>query len=175
MTGANGVIGLCLATTTNFQSLQLYPDTHSRRCVQIILTPGANITLLQWTGSQTGWTLEEPSSTQKKQAQRASSNVQRHVHGIWCVSGVVIKWGPGILVKGIQNFPRPGGGGVRHRVSSAYFSASNGCAEVAVKQAKRALQNNVNKNGELNWEKLTRALLQLRNTPDRETSKSPPS
>ena len=64
---------------------------------------------------------------------------------------------------------------MRHRVSSAYFSASNGCAEVAVKQAKRALQNNVNKNGELNWEKLTRALLQLRNTPDRETSKSPPS
>ena len=38
--------------------------------------------------------------------------------------------------------------GVQHRMSSAYFPASNGQEEVAVKQAKRALQNNVNKNGE---------------------------
>ena len=38
--------------------------------------------------------------------------------------------------------------GVWHPMSSAYFPASNGQEEVAVKQAKRALKNNVNKNGE---------------------------
>ena len=39
--------------------------------------------------------------------------------------------------------------GVQHSVSSTYFPASNGLAEVAIKQGKRALQNNVNENGEL--------------------------
>ena len=63
--------------------------------------------------------------------------------------------------------------GVHHRVSSAYFPQSNGRAEVAVKSAKRLLRSNVGPTGTLDNDKLLRALLQLRNTPDPDCNVSP--
>ena len=62
--------------------------------------------------------------------------------------------------------------GVEHRVSSAYFSQSNGRAEDTVKAAKRLLIANASPNGNLNND-LLRALLQLRNTPDPDCDMSP--
>jgi len=63
--------------------------------------------------------------------------------------------------------------GVTHRISSAYFPQSNGRAEVAVKLTKRLLEDNVDANGNLNTDKVVRALLQQRNTPDRDCQLSP--
>ena len=63
--------------------------------------------------------------------------------------------------------------GVRHRISSAYNPQSNGRAEVAVKSAKRLLRLNTGPTGSLNSDRLLRALLQLRNTPDPDCNLSP--
>ena len=63
--------------------------------------------------------------------------------------------------------------GIKHRLSSAYFPQSNGRAEVAIKFTKRLLQGNVGLNGSLNTDKIVRALLQQRNTPDRDCQLSP--
>ena len=63
--------------------------------------------------------------------------------------------------------------GVKHRVSSAYNPQSNGRAEVAVKSAKRLLRSNIGPTGSLDNDKLLRALLQLRNTPDPDCNVSP--
>jgi hypothetical protein len=63
--------------------------------------------------------------------------------------------------------------GVRHRVSSAYNPQSNGRAEVAVKSAKRLLRSNVGPGGTLDNDRLLRAMLQLRNTPDPDCNISP--
>lgn len=56
--------------------------------------------------------------------------------------------------------------GVRHRVSSAYLPSSNGRAELAVKAIKRLLMDNIDANGDLDNDKVLRALLMKRNTPD---------
>ena len=63
--------------------------------------------------------------------------------------------------------------GVRLRMSSAYHAQSNGRAEVAVKTVKRALRDNVGTDGKLDRDTFARALLLLRNTPDRDTGVSP--
>ena len=63
--------------------------------------------------------------------------------------------------------------GVHHRMSSAYLPSSNGRAEVAVKSVKRMLRDNVKENGNLDNDAFTRALLQMRNTPDRDDGRSP--
>ena len=56
--------------------------------------------------------------------------------------------------------------GVRHRVSSSYLPSSNGRAELAVKSTKRLLMDNIDSNGNLDTDKMVRALLTKRNTPD---------
>ena len=63
--------------------------------------------------------------------------------------------------------------GVRHRKSSSHFPQSNGRAEVAVKKCKRLLMENISATGSLNNDKLLRALLQVRNTPDPDCNVSP--
>ena len=63
--------------------------------------------------------------------------------------------------------------GVAHRLSSAYFPQSNGRAEVAVKHTNRLLEENVGINGNLNTDKVVCALLQQRNTPDKDCQLSP--
>ena len=54
--------------------------------------------------------------------------------------------------------------GVKHRLSSAGYPQSNGRAELAVKSAKRIIQEN-SVNGTLDNNKTTQAILQYRNTP----------
>ena len=63
--------------------------------------------------------------------------------------------------------------GVVHRVTTAYNPRSNKRAEVAVKSAKRMIRNNLSQTGSLNTDKMTRALLQHRNTPCAITGLSP--
>ena len=58
--------------------------------------------------------------------------------------------------------------GVNLTPSSAYFPQSNGRAEVAVRITKRILEDNTGPNGSLNNDNVVRALLQLRNTPDKD-------
>ena len=63
--------------------------------------------------------------------------------------------------------------GIHHRVSSVGFPHGNCRAEVAVKTAKRLLRAHMNPTGTLETVDITKALLQYRNTPDRDTGISP--
>ena len=54
---------------------------------------------------------------------------------------------------------------IRWRKSSANFPQSNGRAEPAIKSCKRMLRNNTGADGSLDTAKVTKALLQYRNTP----------
>ena len=60
-----------------------------------------------------------------------------------------------------------------HRVSSAYHPHSNLRAETAVKSGKRLLMDNTKLDGSPDWDKVIRALMQHRNTPDTEYNLSP--
>ena len=63
--------------------------------------------------------------------------------------------------------------GVHHRVSSVAYPHSNQRAELAVKSMKRLLRENVGGDGKLNTDSFQRAVMQYRNTPDRDTERSP--
>ena len=62
---------------------------------------------------------------------------------------------------------------VRNRISSAYFPHSNLRAEQGVRTVKRILRGNVGPNGTLDCNEVARALLNYRNTPDRDLKRSP--
>ena len=63
--------------------------------------------------------------------------------------------------------------GVRHRVSSVAYPHSNQRAELAVKSMKRLCRNNTSMNGGLDNDRFLRAVMAYRNTPDRDTERSP--
>ena len=63
--------------------------------------------------------------------------------------------------------------GVEHRVSSAYNPHANLRAETAVKSMKRLISNNTGVSGSLNTNAFLAAILNYRNTPDRDTGLSP--
>ena len=58
-------------------------------------------------------------------------------------------------------------------MSSAYFPQSNGRAELGVKTSKRLLRSNTGPTGCLDHDRVGRAMLQLRNTRDPDSSLSP--
>ena len=59
--------------------------------------------------------------------------------------------------------------GIHHRISSVANPHANARAELGVKQVKRMLRTNVGAYGTVDTAKFTRAILQVRNTPDRDT------
>ena len=63
--------------------------------------------------------------------------------------------------------------GVHQRLSSVAFPHSNCRAEIGVKTAKRLIMDNTGPNGNLDTNKLQRAILQYRNCPDPTTGLSP--
>ena len=63
--------------------------------------------------------------------------------------------------------------GIEHRTSSAYFPKSNLRAESAVKSAKRVVLDNSNLDGSPDLDRISRAIMQHRNTPDSEYGLSP--
>ena len=63
--------------------------------------------------------------------------------------------------------------GAAHRLSSAYSPNSNCRAEVRVKAGKRLLRDKVGPGGNLDSEKMMRAMLEYRNMPDRNLKLSP--
>ena len=63
--------------------------------------------------------------------------------------------------------------GIRHRVSSVANAHSNCRAELGVKTIKRMIRDNTTLGGKFDIAKFSRALLQYRNTKDRDTGKSP--
>lgn len=79
--------------------------------------------------------------------------------------------GPEFAAYSTQEFFRKWG--VRHRLSSAYHSRSNGRAEAGVKSMKRLLLGNISQDGSIRTDALTRALLQFRNCPDPANGLSP--
>ena len=62
---------------------------------------------------------------------------------------------------------------VKHRISSAYFPHANLRAEQGVKTVKRILRGNLGERGSLDCDEVARALLNYRNTPDRDLGRSP--
>ena len=79
--------------------------------------------------------------------------------------------GPEYIAKDFEDFLKTWG--IKHRQSSAYNSQSNGRAEVTVKAMKRLLRDNIDHHGKLNTDAVTRAMLQLRNTPETDSGLSP--
>jgi hypothetical protein len=63
--------------------------------------------------------------------------------------------------------------GIHHRVCSVANPHANSREELGVKTVKRMLRDNVSATGQFDRAKFSRALLQLRNTPDRDTRVSP--
>ena len=79
--------------------------------------------------------------------------------------------GPQFKSSKFQNFLKSWG--VEHRTSSSYFPKSNLRAESAVKSAKRIVLDNTKSDGSPDLDKIARATLQHRNTPDSEYGISP--
>lgn len=104
-----------------------------------------------------------------------SAGLVRHLRTLFATFGVPEEissdGGPEFTASNTQSFLKTWG--VRHRVSSVSFPQSNGRAEVAVKAAKRLLMSNTGPTGNLNQDNFLRAILHLRNTPDRDCALSP--
>jgi hypothetical protein len=104
-----------------------------------------------------------------------SSSVTRHLRVLFSTFGVpqelATDGGPPFNSYDLKTFLATWG--VHHRISSAYYPQSNGRAELAVKTSKRILRDNTSAGGDIDNDKVARALLQQRNTPVNEIGLSP--
>ncbi len=105
----------------------------------------------------------------------SSDELVRVLRGMFMVYGVpeeLATDGAWVFVSGtVKKFLETWG--VRQRISSAYFPHSNLRAETAVKSMKRLITSNTGQKGTLDTDEFGAALLQYRNTPDRDTGLSP--
>ena len=119
----------------------------------------------------TGWV----SIIKTPPGETGSIALKKHLRDMFCAYGVpnelAADGGPPFPSYDVQSFLKAWG--VRYRQSSAYYAQSNGRAELAVKVSKRILLDNVGPAGDINNDKVTRALLQHRNTPLQEIGLSP--
>ena len=104
-----------------------------------------------------------------------SATVKSHLRMLFGIYGapreLATDGGPPFNSHDLQSFLRTWG--VQLRLSSAYYSQSNGRAELAVKVAKRILIGNTGPRGDIDNDKVARALLQHRNTPIQDVGLSP--
>ena len=63
--------------------------------------------------------------------------------------------------------------GVRLHLSSVHYPQPNGRAEAVVRSAKHMIRDNIRADRSLDTDEVVRALMQYRNTPLRDTDKSP--
>ena len=110
-----------------------------------------------------------------KPGQTTSNHLIRECRQLFSTYGVPEEWGsdggPQFTSHTFQTFLNTWG--IHHRLSSAEYPQSNGRAEVGVKTAKRILLDNLAKDGSLNNDKVTAALLQYKNTPLPDVGLSP--
>ena len=79
--------------------------------------------------------------------------------------------GPNLTARSVEELMNTYG--IYHRISSVANPHANARAELGVKTVKRLLRTNVGAYGTVDTARFTRAMLQLRNTPDRDTRISP--
>ena len=120
-----------------------------------------------------GWT--EQSRIKATDGSSGSKGLCNALRSLFATLGVPVEvssyGGPEFIARETGDFFQRWG--VHHRLSSAYFPSSNGRAELAVKSTKRLLMENVGPDGSLNTDKIVRALLTQRNTPDPTSRLSP--
>ena len=96
-----------------------------------------------------------------------AANLKRELRTLFGIYGapaeISTDGGSPFSSKAVQDFLHTWG--VTWRLSSAYYAQSNGRAELAVKTCKRLLRDNISAKGDLDNDKVARALLQYRNTP----------
>ena len=113
-----------------------------------------------------GWT--EQSRVRPSTSESGGNGLIASLRSLFSTFGVPVELtsdgGPEFSAKSTNDFLERWG--VKHRISSSYLPSSNGRAELAVKSTKRLLMDNVKENGDLNSDKVLRALLMKRNTPD---------
>ena len=108
--------------------------------------------------------------------QATSSDLIKSMKEYFCTFGVAEQFssddGPQFRSHNFKQFLKTWGV-AEHRVSSAYNPHSNLRAETAVRSSKRILMDNTKSDGSPDWDRVTRALMNHRNTPDSEYGLSP--
>ena len=108
--------------------------------------------------------------------QATSSDLIKSMKEYFCTFGVAEQLssddGPQFRSHNFKQFLKTWGV-AEHRVSSAYNPHSNLRAETAVRSSKRILMDNTKSDGSPDWDRVTRALMNHRNTPDSEYGLSP--
>ena len=79
--------------------------------------------------------------------------------------------GPQLVARETEDFLKTWG--ITHRISSAYNPHGNTRAELGVKSMKRMVRSNLGPGGSLETDSFSQALMEYRNTPDRDTGRSP--
>ena len=101
-----------------------------------------------------------------KPGQATTNNLIKECRLLFSTFGVPEEWGSDGGPQFKQSFQEfLDTWGIQHRLSSVDYPHSNSRAEAGVKTAKRILLENLNKDGSLNNDKVTAALLQYKNTP----------
>ena len=97
--------------------------------------------------------------------------LRKHFETFGVPEDITSDGGPEFVAYEVQMFLKRWG--VKQRLSSAYYPRANTRAELGVKSMKRLLRDNTTASGSLSCDKFSRAVLEYRNTPCRDTGVSP--